>query len=208
MHTDTPDHFDRSLADPGEAVAEWTKEDAVARRRHRWWLRTRAAEAASVASVLWVAAEEGSEVVLGVRSTRRVRGRVTAVGDEAVVLATARGRSVVRSAAITSVRRTPDAAGPDPAGPREGLMASDSHRSDAGRPWHDHDDRSPATGSFREALAVRLVRPTPGTLYLVDGERHCGTVWSLGVDVVTVRERGHVVYVALDSVAEASLESG
>lgn len=182
---------------PGEAdlvahltrwLAEQRVDDAANARSRERWLRQQAEEEGTFAGVLLDLAERQRPVVLATGPTRRLRGRLRAVGRDFCLLGTDRGVNVVVAhRAVSSVRLEPHA-----------------------RPLTG-DRAVVASTGLMETLA-ELAGTRPRVLVVTrPGEPLAGVLRAVGSDVLTLRLDGDppaTVYVPAASVAEVSLAEG
>jgi hypothetical protein len=193
-----------SADDPGEAatvaallgdglaarIDRWAADarvDEAARLRARErWLRHQAEEEGSLAGVLADVAERGASVALHVRSGRRHRGEIAALGSDFVALRSAGADVIVALPAVTSVRTLPGEA------PTIG-------------------DRSIGTSHrLVDVLAGLAAERAAVLLVLADGDEAVGGVvlW-VGQDVVGVRVAGGAAvtaYVPVGAIVEVLVD--
>jgi hypothetical protein len=156
-------------------------DDAARARARRRWLQRQAAEGATLLGTLVDLAEAAATVVVATTAGRRWTGRVLAVVDDAVVLATPGARLVIATSAVSWVR-VPDGA------PADGC-------------------RRPVAGTTMiDLLAGAADERADVVLHAAGAEAVRGRLVAVGDDVLTVRvEGGGAVYVAAASVSEAAV---
>jgi hypothetical protein len=170
------DATDRLLAD----LAAW---DAARARQDEAWLRRQADEEARFTGVALDLAEQADTVSVLTTTGRRHHGRIAVVADDFLVVSTAGGAPVLLPyAALASVRPSPGAA---PAG----------------------SSRAPLLGMRLVHALSGLAADRPRVAVVVHGgESTSGDLWSVGLDVLTLRlENDAVVHVRVDAVAEVTV---
>ncbi|MGH9156850.1 MAG: DUF2642 domain-containing protein [Acidimicrobiales bacterium] len=181
------DEVDGFLAD----LARWTGEhrtDAAARSRTRErWLRQQAVEDARFTGLLVDLAEQGVEVALGT-TAGPVRGRVMAVADDFVMVASDGGRAAfVRLDAVATVR-------PEPGARHEEAAA----------------DRGPPAGAKLADVLAGLAAERPRVTLVTAGTPVplTGELRAVGADVVSLRLDGRppaTVYVRMGAVNQVTV---
>ncbi len=165
-------------------LAEQRVDAAASARAREWWLRQAADEEASLAGILVDLAERGEDVVVRTIAGRAHRGRVRAVGEDFVALATGAGDVLVRHDAVTSLRP-------------EGTPVRGSDRAEA------------LALTLAEALAV-VAEDRPHVLVVGrDGTAAAGELRSMGRDVLVLHqpEAQGTVYLPVAAVAEVVVPS-
>jgi small nuclear ribonucleoprotein (snRNP)-like protein len=154
--------------------------DAVEARRREQALRQQSAESGCFGGVLTDLAERGDPVSIATVSGRVLRGTVTSMGPDHLLLQTpAAERSLVVTSAITSVRTAPGG------------------RSTVG----DREVRGerPLTAVLADLATER----PPVVVHLVSGEAVAGTLWSSGRDLLSVRTVDRTMtYVATAAISD------
>jgi len=167
-------------------AADARVDEAARLRARERWLRHQAEEEGSLAGVLADVAERGASVALHVRSGRRHRGEIAALGSDFVALRSAGADVIVALPAVTSVRTLPGEA------PTIGDRSiGTSHRL-----------VDVLAGLASERVAVLLV--------LADGDEAVGGVvlW-VGQDVVGMRVAGGAAvtaYVPVSAIVEVLVD--
>jgi hypothetical protein len=167
-------------------AADARVDEAARLRARERWLRHQAEEEGSLAGVLADVAERGASVALHVRSGRRHRGEVAALGSDFVVLRSAGTDVIVALPAVTSVRTLPGEA------------------STIG-------DRSIGTSHrLVDVLAGLTAERAAVSLVLADGDQAvAGVVLWVGQDVVGVRVAGGaavMAYVPVGAIVEVLVD--
>lgn len=162
-----------------DALAAALAADAeIADREARWWARRAAEESATLAGLLVDAAEAGHEVLVRTAGGGAHRGRVVAVGVDAVAIDVRAGRAVIPLDAITTVR------GSDRPETRTGERAGH--------------------GARFVALLADLVadRPEVSVGVRAEVEPVIGTLIAAGADLVTIRTPAGAVHVTIGAISE------
>lgn len=151
---------------PEAWVAVAQVDDAVGERRRTGWLAQQAVEEGTLAGALVELAEQESAVVLSLAPEGQQQGRIFAVGPDAVVLTPSGGGTVVVP-----------------------LRAIAAIRLNAGAPslW---GDRSPTPALSWHGLLSAWCGERPEVTVIVPGGSVHGELVTVGIDVLTVLERG------------------
>ncbi len=186
----------------GWAAEERARDAARSRARVRWLL-TQAEEDGRFAGVLAGLAEAGTTVSLTTAGGRQVGGRLAALGEDFVAVATAGGTTLVALAAVTCVRAAP---GGEATRASAGLVLG----PDVGEALGDGDGDGDG-GSDLAGVLGRVVAERPRVSIHGPGTAVSGELRAVGADMVVVRSGSPpaLAYLPLASLYEISfLDSG
>lgn len=154
--------------------------DAVDARRREQALRQQSAESGSFGGALTDLAERGVDVVVSTVTGRQLRGAITSLGPDHVLLRTSTSQqALVAVAAITAVRSEP------------GGHGTVGDRETRGR------------RSLTAVLADMAAERPAVVVHLTGGEAVAGILWSAGQDLLCVRANDRsMTYVAMGAIGD------
>jgi hypothetical protein len=157
-----PGGLDGDLA---RLIADSRADEASRARQRERHLRAAATTDATLAGLLVDLAERGEPVTLRTTAGRSLTGRIGVVAQDAVVLEIGSGPSIVRLAAVSSIRRAAGERVDEPSG-----------------------DRVPSRAATLAALLADLAPDRPRIALAVQGEPSLvrGELRAAGIDVLTV----------------------